>query len=395
MPPFRLFRFGRAGGFALLVALLASLLPIAPARVAAHDLKVTHATLTFTPGKYQLSVVVDPESLLARLEIYADREPTLDPPVDEVRARIEALADVAVSRIRVEFDGVAVPATFGYTPVAPKALADAATAGGRDVTAGTAASKLPPALLQFTGPVPPGARVCRVTYGLVLGSYALTLVNADGASSAPVWAVGGRPTADLDLRAGFVAPPWWATLGEYVALGFTHILPKGLDHILFVVGLFLLGTRWKPLLLQVTLFTIAHSVTLGLSMLGIVSLSPAIVEPLIALSIAYVAVENLFTAELSPWRGALVFVFGLLHGLGFAGVLGELGMPAGQFTVALVAFNVGVELGQLAVIALAMLAVGWWRATRLDVYRRWVVVPVSLAIAAVGLYWTVTRAVGA
>jgi hypothetical protein len=388
-------RRGRPGVFVLLVALLACLLPITPGRVAAHDLKVTHATLAFTQGQYQLSVVVDPESLLARLEIYADREPTIDPPVDEVRARIEALAEVAAARVRVEFDGVAVPVAFSYTPVAPQALAAAASAGGRDTASGTAASKLPPALVQFTGPVPAGARVGRVTYGLVLGSYALTLVNADGASSPPIWAVGGQPTPELDLRAGLVAPPWWVTLGEYAALGFTHILPKGLDHILFVVGLFLLGTRWKPLLLQVTLFTIAHSVTLGLSMLGLVSLSPAIVEPLIALSIAYVAVENLFTTELSPWRGALVFLFGLLHGLGFAGVLGELGMPAGQFTVALIAFNVGVELGQLAVIGLAMLAVGWWRATRLEVYRRWVVVPVSLAIAAVGLYWTVTRAAGA
>ena len=120
-----------------------------------------------------------------------------------------------------------------------------------------------------------------------------------------------------------------------------------------MVGLFLLGTRWRPLLLQVTLFTIAHSVTLGLSMLGIVSLPSSIVEPLIAFSIAYVAVENLFTTELSPWRGALVFLFGLLHGLGFAGVLGELGMPRGQFGLALVSFNVGVELGQLSVIALA------------------------------------------
>jgi len=127
-------------------------------------------------------------------------------------------------------------------------------------------------------------------------------------------------------------------------------------------------------------------------LLGLVRLPPSIVEPLIALSIAYVAVENLFTSELSPWRGALVFLFGLLHGLGFAGVLGELGVPRGQFAAALVSFNVGVELGQLSVISLAMLAVGWWRAGRSEVYRRWVVVPVSLAIAIVGLYWTVVRA---
>ncbi len=233
-----------------------------------------------------------------------------------------------------------------------------------------------------------------MTYGLVLGSYALTLVNATGQRSAPIWVTGGQPSRALDLRVGFVDPPWWTTATEYAGLGFTHILPKGLDHILFVIGLFLLGTRWRPLLLQVTLFTIAHSVTLGLSMLGIVSLPSSIVEPLIAFSIAYIAVENLFTTELSPWRGAVVFLFGLLHGLGFAGVLGELGMPPGQFGLALVSFNVGVELGQLAVIGLAALAVGWWRLSRLETYRRWVVVPVSLAIALVGLYWTAIRALG-
>jgi len=257
-----------------------------------------------------------------------------------------------------------------------------------------AASLLPPGTIRFTGDVPAGARQCRVTYSLVLGSYALTLVSPAGQRSAPIWIAGGQPSPALDLRAGFVDPPWWATAIEYGGLGFTHILPKGLDHILFVVGLFLLGTRWRPLLLQVTLFTIAHSVTLGLSMLGVVSLPSSIVEPLIAFSIAYVAVENLFTTELSRWRGALVFLFGLLHGLGFAGVLGELGMPPGQFGLALVSFNVGVELGQLSVIALAALAVGWWRLSNLERYRRWVVVPVSLAIALVGLYWTATRALG-
>ncbi len=114
---------------------------------------------------------------------------------------------------------------------------------------------------------------------------------------------------------------------QYLSLGYTHILPKGLDHILFVLGLFLLSPRLRPMLLQVTAFTIAHSITLGLSIYGIVSLPSRIVEPLIALSIAYVAIENLVTRELKPWRLALVFMFGLLHGMGFAGVLRELGLP--------------------------------------------------------------------
>ncbi|MEO5819314.1 MAG: HupE/UreJ family protein [Vicinamibacteraceae bacterium] len=368
---------------------IATLASAAAPTVSAHDLRVTHATLTFTPGRYQLDVVVDPESLLARLELYAERTPSTGVPAAEIPDRIRTLSDVALARIAIAFDGVPVSSTVQFLP-----STNVSPGESPGQSPGGTPSLLPPGTLRVSGDVPAGARRCRVTYGLVLGSYALTLVSPAGQRSAPIWIAGGQPSAELDLRAGFVDPPWWTTAVEYAGLGFAHILPKGLDHILFVVGLFLLGTRWRPLLLQITLFTIAHSVTLGLSMLGIVSLPSSIVEPLIAFSIAYVAIENLFTTELSPWRGALVFLFGLLHGLGFAGVLGELGVPRGQFGLALVSFNVGVELGQLSVIALATLAVGWWRMSRREQYRRWVVVPVSLAIALVGLYWTATRAIG-
>jgi len=177
---------------------------------------------------------------------------------------------------------------------------------------------------------------------------------------------------------------------QYLALGFTHILPKGTDHILFVLGVFLLSQRWKPILLQVTAFTLAHTLTLGLTIYGIVSLSPAIVEPLIALSIVYVAVENLRTSELTPGRLALVFGFGLVHGMGFAGVLSQLGLPRSQFLPALICFNLGVEAGQLTVILAAFLLLRMPFGSR-PWYRRRVVVPVSLAIAAVGAYWAAQR----
>ena len=375
---------------AAIAAVLAIVAPPAAPTIAAHDLGVTHAILTFTPGRYQLDVVVDPESILAKLELYADRTPTANVPAAEVPGRIVALGDVALARTRIAFDGVPSTATFSYLPTAPKGPAppSAATA----LVPG-APSLLPPATLRFTGDVPAGARTCTITYGLVLGSYALTLVAPDGKTSAPVWVAGAQESPVLDLRAGFVTPPWWVTAGEYAGLGFTHILPKGLDHILFVIGLFLLGTKWRPLLLQVTLFTIAHSMTLGLSMLGIVSLPSSIVEPLIALSIAYVAIENVMTSELHAWRPVVVFGFGLLHGMGFAGVLQEIGMPRSEFLTALIAFNVGVELGQLAVISGAFVLTGIWMRGK-PWYRRRFVVPASLAIAATGLYWTVERVLG-
>jgi len=181
----------------------------------------------------------------------------------------------------------------------------------------------------------------------------------------------------------------WDVAIQYTELGFTHILPKGLDHILFVLGIFFLSMRLKPLLYQVTAFTVAHSITLALSLYGVVSLPASVVEPLIALSIVYVAVENIVTPELKPWRVWVVFAFGLLHGLGFAGVLTELGLPESEFVTALIAFNVGVEFGQLAVILIAFLVVGMFR--NKPWYRSRIVIPASLAIAATGLYWTVER----
>lgn len=187
-----------------------------------------------------------------------------------------------------------------------------------------------------------------------------------------------------------LSPPTLELVWEYGALGFLHILPKGLDHILFVLGLFLLSRKWGALLWQVTAFTLAHSITLALSIFGLIAVSPAIVEPLIALSIVYVGVENLLTRRLHVWRIAVVFVFGLLHGLGFAGVLVDLGLPKTEFVSALVGFNVGVEVGQLAVIGLAFISVFWLRANQ-GAYRSWIVIPASLVIGIVGLYWFLER----
>lgn len=178
-------------------------------------------------------------------------------------------------------------------------------------------------------------------------------------------------------------------IGRYTYLGFIHILPRGLDHILFVLALFLLAIRWKPLLIQVTLFTLAHTVTLGLSTMGFFQAPAHIVEPLIALSICYVAIENCRQNELNTTRMAVVFGFGLLHGMGFAGVLNELGLPESHLLTALLSFNAGVELGQITVIAAAAALIGWFRDR--PWFRSRVVNPLSLAIAAIGLFWTVER----
>lgn len=211
-------------------------------------------------------------------------------------------------------------------------------------------------------------------------SYVLNIAALSTASAADA---GNRVSPDGS------AGDRWSTFVAYLRQGFKHVVPDGLDHILFVLGLFLLSRTWRPLLAQVTTFTLAHSVTLALATLGLVKVPSAVVEPIIAASIAFVALENIFRPRYSHWRLAVVFVFGLIHGLGFASALKELELPQSSLALGLVGFNVGVEFGQLAVIALAFLATAWIRDPVR--YRRWIVIPGSLAIAACGLWWTFQR----
>jgi len=339
----------------------------------AHEIGKTQVSAGIRDGIYTIDVTVDPDALLTKLEVFsglplsgvgisrADRD-----------RRIEMLASTFLERVVVRIDGARGRPRFHYVPAS--ARGDAAAL---------------PSLVRLVGQLPAGAREMSFAYGLALGPYALNVRAGDSAVQT-MWLDGPKPSPPFSL----VAPPPPPTAGEiarqYFGLGFTHIVPKGLDHILFVLGIFFLSARWRSILLQVTTFTLAHSITLGLTMYGIVSLPARVVEPMIALSIVYVAIENLVTSDLKPWRLALVFSFGLLHGMGFAGVLRELGLPPSQFLTALLAFNAGVEAGQLSVIAFVFAAVAYWRSDR-RTYRRFVVQPASFAIALIGLYWTVQR----
>lgn len=191
-------------------------------------------------------------------------------------------------------------------------------------------------------------------------------------------------------RIGVVEQSGWQVFVRYIAVGFDHIIPKGLDHILFVLGLFFLSLQLRPLITQITVFTVAHTITLALASLKIVTVPGSIVEPLIAASIVYVAIENIFTNQIRWWRPIVIFAFGLLHGLGFASVLDEFGLAQGQFIAGLIGFNIGVEIGQLAVVGIAFLAVGYWFGKK-PWYRARASIPASIVIAAIGAYWVVER----
>lgn len=213
------------------------------------------------------------------------------------------------------------------------------------------------------------------------------LQDMDRASDAPDPGPNFTRTEAIDFER-----PAIETLGLYIKIGVQHILPGGLDHILFVLAIFFSSRRWRPLLIQISAFTIAHTITLGLVASGVFAPPANIVEPLIAATIAFVTIENIVFKDMTRWRPLVVFAFGLIHGMGFAGFFGSLGLPQGQFWSALIGFNVGVEIGQLSVIALAALLL--WplkRAVSETLYRRAIVWPGCAIIGFVGAFWAIER----
>lgn len=240
-----------------------------------------------------------------------------------------------------------------------------------------------PGLERSILPLDPGEASPPIDVSMVRATRDAT--STKQAVSRPL-APGGVPRAGdgTAADAGTAAVAW-----RYVRLGFDHIVPEGTDHALFVLGLFLLTPRVKPLLWQITAFTLAHSVTLTLATLRLVSVPGSVVEPVIALSIAFIAVENLCTTKIRAWRPLVAFMFGLVHGLGFASGLMEIGLPTRQLATGLIAFNVGVEGGHISVLLVAFALLGWARAR--PWYRARVVLPLSVVIAGIALLWSIDR----
>ena len=381
----------------------------------AHRIDSVSATADFSADGTRVALEVSAEAIrvLSRTEGLSmlPRFQAGGVSAEEVSAEVFAKAGEYFSpRLEFWFDGKAVPfpkLEFARLEVDEKDAVDPARAE-------TAADRKHVFVVgRWEGPVPSGA----TTYQVNVVGDSVVAVGHKVAGKAigrlipqftgmqsrpfPIPRVGGEPGQEQEAAAAAVAvaeaaaPALEPGFGYYVKQGFLHILPMGVDHILFVVALFLLATKFKPLLIQVTMFTVAHSITLALAMLEVVRLPDKPVEVMIAASIAFVAIENLFRDTLSRWRPLVIFALGLVHGLGFAGAFKELlgGVPRGDwghFASMLIGFNLGVELGQIAVILLAFAAVGW--AWKKPWYRKVVVVPVSLGVAAVGLYWAVTRA---
>jgi hypothetical protein len=340
---------------------IAAIIVLCGSVAGAHEIGTTRVSVIFRADRtYHIEIVTDAAALLEKLEASAGRPP--DPLFEEIFRQ----------RLTVAFDGMDVHPAIEYSVAPPPDAASPALA-----------------TIRLAGEIPRGAREFTWIYSWTFASYALTVGSEKVEAAVTEWLEGGQTSSPFPLSA-MPPPSRLSSAWRYFRLGFTHILPHGLDHVLFVLGIFLLSGRLRSVLWQVSAFTVAHSITLGLSMYDRLAVSPSLVEPLIALSIAYVAIENLFLSELKSWRVVLVFGFGLLHGMGFAGALREIGLPRSDFLMALLTFNAGVEAGQLGVIGVAFVLVGLQCGTRAW-YRRRIVMPASALIACTAVYWTLER----
>jgi len=188
---------------------------------------------------------------------------------------------------------------------------------------------------------------------------------------------------------------WFDNVGTFIEFGFQHIIPQGLDHVLFVVALYLNARNWPSLILQVTTFTLAHTITLGLAATGILSSPGDIIEPLIAVSIIVLALEAILAPKGTAWRLPVIFTFGLLHGLGFGSVM-RVYLENADLSAGLIGITIGVELGHLLVLVVTGLAafavqLALKTANRPGLYRPAFVIPVAGLIALVGAYWALQR----
>jgi hypothetical protein len=371
-----LVRFGR---YAAGLLLLGGAAPAA----SAHDFAFTDVRLEVRrDGTFRAEIVGDLDALALGVDASADSAELAAriqamPPAEQ-DALVAGLAFLLERRVRVRFDDA--PAPFEVT-LPERGLRPP----------GAAVPSMLGLVARLEGQVPPGAKTVSFFASRAFPPVRLTLVTRDGRTPPVEVLARGDTSRPVPLAGEAKEEGRLAVAIRFLRLGFTHILPEGLDHVLFVLGLALLSARIGPLVAQVSAFTLAHTLTLALAVYGVVSLPLRVVEPLIAASIVYVAVENLFRSKATWARLVVVFVFGLLHGLGFAGVLSELGWPEGRKLPALLSFNLGVELGQLAVIGMAAGALAL--ASRARLPRRRIEQGLSIGIAAVALVWTVQRLV--
>ncbi len=359
-------RTERAGprGLALALAAVIAIVALDAAPADAHAVGLSRGEYHVTGGALRVDLAFargDALALVPALDM--DRSGSLS--TAEVAAGGAALTEAIVSRLEVR----------GRTGACAGALDEAALVEQDGLTLG----------IHFDCGLDPGPLSIHVGF--------LDLLPAGHRHLASVMGLDGRGErvvvyeARPDFQLAGAASTAAGVALPLLRLGVQHIL-TGYDHLVFLLGLILVGGRLRSLMVVVTAFTLAHSITLALAALGVWAPSPRLVEPAIALSIAYVGVENWFVRDAGR-RWLVTFPFGLVHGFGFAGALREIALPAAQVPVALVSFNAGVEAGQLGVLLVALPLVLWLR--RRSWFAEAGVRVASALIVVAGLAWFVTR----
>lgn len=330
-----------------------------------HDEQVVTADLRAEGPSIVLRLHVGTERIAKGVKLPADR-------VDLTELQLErAKEDVArwiLSRVTLKIDGV--PAPLALDTLEPRF----------EKLLGTGEEFIASVVATYKAPKGDVLQFAYDAFSDVPGSQ--VLVTADGVKS---WVrIGPEP---LDIRLSALHPTFWGTVREFAVWGMHHIF-IGYDHIAFLLALLLGTSKVGEMIKIVTSFTLAHSLTLLLAATNVLALNPRITEALIAASIVYVAVENYFVKE-ARYRWILTFAFGLVHGLGFSEVLRERLIEVKSIAVPVVSFNLGVELGQLAILAVAFPLLAVLR--RSEGARVWAPRIGSAAILLLGLGWLIER----
>tara|TARA_B100001123_G_scaffold438745_1_gene574192 strand:- start:16929 stop:18056 length:1128 start_codon:yes stop_codon:yes gene_type:complete len=348
----------------------------------AHPLTFTATQLILhTDGTFTVNMTCDLDALaLGRSQDTEDEQlvfalQQLNP--NEFQNIIDRLETLFERRVRVRFSGNPEPFSVTFPDYGTAAALDADIPTVLGLTA------------QLRGTIPPDAKDVEFFASRSFSNVHLSVVNETNKTTIQTIIERGARSDPIELGDRIRDQSAISIQAKFFAMGLRHIIPDGTDHILFVLGLFLLSTAIKSLIIQITAFTVAHALTLAFATFGLINLPTIIIEPLIAISIAYIAIENIFLSRVTGRRAIVVFSFGLLHGLGFATILIELMLPPNELVLSLVSFNLGIEFGQLIVIGAAWLTIGQFR--RRKWYRSRVVIPASVFIAVIAGVWIVER----
>jgi len=369
VPGLRAHREAKAAVDARLTRPVLALLVLLGARPAgAHQGGLSYATIVARGDTVEVTVQATYADWLPVVDLDADHDGTLT--AAEVRAQLALLGAFVRRQIQVSADGQA--------------------CAGEPVDASVAERPGPVTILvRVAYRCPAAVHALRLTALFFQREHPghRLLATVGAGTTLLTQHVFGPGSETLDLTLEREAQGRTGAVREFLVLGVQHIF-TGYDHVLFLIGLLLVAPRLRSLLAIVSAFTAAHTVTLVVATLGWIRVDARLVESVIALSIAYVAIENVIGGE-HRRRWLLAFGFGLVHGFGFANVLREMAIPPTLLAWSLASFNVGVELGQVAIVASLYPLLVW---SRRQAWSDWAVRGTSVAIGLAGLYWFVERA---